>query len=514
MKPFSPNAAGGPRPPSRELRRLVDGLLAETLTRRDFARLEELLEGDPSAREYYLEVVGGESLLSLSLPLASPVGKTGAPARPVPSMPRRLAFAATIAAAAGLAVAIAVLMWPAGERPAPLADDAPVPRVDLSPRADIPPVVVTGEVGAVWSEGLEEVAVGDEVPGRTIAIEGGVLEVTYRNGVSLLIEGPARYHVAGANAGRLDYGNLVAEVPPGAEGFTIDYGSDRLVDHGTKFGLRMPRGEGAAEVAVFSGEVEVFPGAGERSAQLFRGHAVRRAPEEETGLRSIPLDRSLYVCELPSREFPWKMPPERDLRDEVAMEFDVTPLIQRPCGYRVLFKYMFGQYACFFRDVELRVDGELVAADRHEGRTGYATGTYDNVFVLDLPPARFRSGRWTLHATASNNIRRSDTQPSNTQGIMLFDEVREDIGFPEDFIGNWEFLHDGHLFSREVRADGSSVSKLEGRPFIHGQWKVRGGVLEIFYPSVDITEEHILRDRNTLIFSNRPFRNARRVDEG
>ena len=62
--------------PSRELRRLVDGLLNDCLCRTEFARLEELLETDPSARAYYLEIAGNEALIPVVLEGGFPVDLT------------------------------------------------------------------------------------------------------------------------------------------------------------------------------------------------------------------------------------------------------------------------------------------------------------------------------------------------------------------------------------------------------------------------------------------------------
>ena len=527
--PITPDS----RPPSKELRRLVDGFLLNELTRGEFSRLEELLESDPAARAYYLEIAGNEALLPFVLREEGPSSQSS-PLNRRPGKVRRLAVPVGFAAAA----AIAVGLW--------LGQVSPPEPVSILP------VSITGDFGVTWAQGLAEQEVGDALAGKTAAIEAGLLELQYQNGVTLLIEGPAHYHVTGPNSGWLDYGNLVADVPPGAEGFSVEYAGDRLVDHGTKFGVRVPRGGAPAEVAVFRGEVEVFPGDGERSAHLFSDHAVRRSDSEATGLESIPLDRTLYARELPSRELPWQMP-QTPRGEKTSFEFDVSDLVRTAGEYRLVFKWMRGRQGIHVDNLELRLDGRLIAEDRRSGQTGpvrftsdtednhsdqtdrwtmaaFATGDGDpsgkaevvhftsgNIFTLRIPAESYGRGRWTVHATAWSDIPTGDVpspgEKSDSEGILLVEEGQANDATAEDFLGRWDYWHDGHLYARELFADGTAILRYDGKVHRRPTWGVENGVLEIHFPDVDLTEGHLLRDRETLIFVDRPFRNARKVSE-
>jgi len=485
--------------PNKELRRLVDGLLNDCLCRTEFARLEELLESDPSARAYYLEIAGTEALIPMVLEGGFPVDLT-TPTRASGRKWIRRGVAAAVAAA--VVIAAGGIFWWNSHSPRP-SEERPIGSAS-----------VTGMVGVKLVAGSSELLVGDSLGGETARIEAGLLEVTYDNGVQLLIEGPASFEVTGENAGRLEYGNLVAKVPPGAEGFTIDYAGDRLVDHGTEFGLRVPRDSGGAEVAVFRGEVEVFPGSTERSAHLFRDHAVRREATEEAGLVSVPLDRSLYVREFPSRELPWEIPPV-PRGEEAQLEFDVSNLIRSAGDYRFVFKWMAGEHATHFTNVELRLDGNLISSDSHVGRTGDVQHTHDNIFVARVEEAQFGRGRWTVQATAwcahSTNSRPEDNAvPSNSLGVLLVEEGLSASNSEEDYLGRWEYWHDGVLWVRELMEDGKAVLIQGDRVRLQPTWEIRGGVLEMHFPNVGITEELLLRDRNTLVFVDRPYRNAAR----
>ena len=269
------------RPPSKELRRLVDGLFTGTLSRVEFTQLEELLENDSGCRRYYLEIAANEALL--------PEAAQGLQHLPPPEAhrPRTLIhFGAVLAAAAALVLAYAMgVSRSAGDRNIenlePLANET-------SPSHDHP-VRITGGVGVAWNEGDPAAALsfGSSLPTNQVSIESGLLELTYANGVNVLLEGPARYEITGENSGALEFGNLVAEVPPGAEGFTIDYAGDRVVDHGTQFGLRLPKDTGIPEVAVFRGEVDVFHGSRSIPARLTPSGASRQSRANSSPSLSI-----------------------------------------------------------------------------------------------------------------------------------------------------------------------------------------------------------------------------------
>ena len=57
-----------PSNPDKELRRLVDDLFADRLSRTEFAQLEERLEKDAEARQYYLEMAAQEALMGEAVP--------------------------------------------------------------------------------------------------------------------------------------------------------------------------------------------------------------------------------------------------------------------------------------------------------------------------------------------------------------------------------------------------------------------------------------------------------------
>ena len=44
-------------------------------------------------------------------------------------------------------------------------------------------------------------------------------------------------------------------------------------------------------------------------------------------------------------------------------------------------------------------------------------------------------------------------------------------------------------------------------------WIFEDNALKLKFPNIEYTEDHVLLDENTLLFTNRPYANAVKVDE-
>ena len=73
--------------------------------------------------------------------------------------------------------------------------------------------------------------------------------------------------------------------------------------------------------------------------------------------------------------------------DPVQLELDVSHLVFKSAEYRAIFKWRVGKDAVEIRDVELRHDGRLVAADPRRGQTGaprpQLAASYDTTLAQD-----------------------------------------------------------------------------------------------------------------------------------
>lgn len=115
---------------------------------------------------------------------------------------------------------------------------------------------ITGTHNCIWSDPQEKISYGSSLfPGQRIELAEGLAEITFEDGATLLLEGPATFTVDSSNKVALLAGRLAAVVPQRAEGFHVRTASLDVFDVGTEFGL-VAQESGAAEVHVFNGLVK------------------------------------------------------------------------------------------------------------------------------------------------------------------------------------------------------------------------------------------------------------------
>lgn len=117
---------------------------------------------------------------------------------------------------------------------------------------------VANMVDVAWAADTEFTpeAPGAALTAGTLKLESGFLRLRFNMGVDVTIEGPASLELVSSYVTKLDYGLLVATVPPGGEGFQVDTPTTKVVDLGTAFGLQVDR-DGVSLVSVFDGRVDV-----------------------------------------------------------------------------------------------------------------------------------------------------------------------------------------------------------------------------------------------------------------
>lgn len=491
------------RPPHPKLRALVDRLHdGPPLSKMEVAQLEELLEDD-DALAYYLAVSQQEALLSSVIPEAAPAIF---PDLRVKRFPRAV-FAATALAAACLVFVLGLHMGRRLERPAAENHVAVV-----TSNKHTPPARITGMVGVEWADESKPHQIDLSSGSTPVSIKSGLVEVTYANGVSVTLEGPAVYEVAGNESGRLEKGKLYTTVPKGAEGFKIHYSGGTVEDLGTEFAMdALP--DGRTEVGVFSGKIKLHS-SGRDAITLFENQSLVQSPVAAEPLQAIPLDRKKFVAKLPARDFRWEL----DSPEMKEVSFDVTHLLWKPAKYRAIFKWINGPDAAVIRNVRLYRDDKLVTADDHEGRTGVLRFVSDNIFSLDVFPGSYSRGRWTVVVQLQTMDRKGGglagtVVPIGSQGILQFEEGLVTGASPSEFMGAWSYRHLGDLFEREFHPDGSVTLQRNGKDegWANSRWTVKNGILEVSLPDKMLTERHVLRDAKTLIFTSNPYENATRA---
>jgi hypothetical protein len=253
-------------------------------------RLDVLLASDPQARRRYANymwlhaclIAEANSLLTSDEGTSSDdssIEAAGSRAlgdalRPSPSFLDRLRGKLDRAGLGGLLALAAALLgviawggWTLGQFQARQGDES-----RLASGAAGKSVVgrITGTRNCLWRHPETRIGYGSPlVSGQTIELDEGLAELTFDDGVTVLLEGPATFDVDGHNAVRLEAGRLSAVVPDRARGFRISTAALDVFDAGAEYGVAT-LANGSSELHVFHGLVraDVLDGEGRRFKRL------------------------------------------------------------------------------------------------------------------------------------------------------------------------------------------------------------------------------------------------------
>lgn len=212
------------------------------------AQLNEWLRSDPAARQTMARLLVDEHALITKLrddglaAILKPVPRQHA--LPRPSLKKRKNNPSFLTIAALIAFG-AFLIWLA-IRPIRHADPQ---------QAQVEPIaILKQEADAVW-QSPSPASGGSLAPGP-LNLLSGMAAIEFTSGTRILLEGPAEMTLVSEMEAKLLNGRIMAEVPPPANGFTIDTPATTIVDRGTRFGVNVAR-DGATLVKVMSGNVDI-----------------------------------------------------------------------------------------------------------------------------------------------------------------------------------------------------------------------------------------------------------------
>ncbi|RIK73056.1 MAG: hypothetical protein DCC67_18350 [Planctomycetota bacterium] len=282
-------------------------------------QLDELLQADPQARRLYTNYMWIHACLYAE---GGALASSGLRAGAVP--PDERAAAARLAGglrsagrqslrqkgtwllvAASLAAVAAVSSWLTqrlGDGPtdgqAPVAAAAPNARQEASPSDADVVARITGTHNCLWRDPQSTVGYGSLlVKGQRIELAEGLAEITFTDGATVLLEGPAAFDVDASDKIDLHVGRLAAVVPQRARGFRVVTPSLELLEAGAEFGL-IAQESGAAELHVFSGLVKAnvldSDGKAFRHITLNAAEAARVLPRATT-VTEFPADDAQFV---------------------------------------------------------------------------------------------------------------------------------------------------------------------------------------------------------------------------
>ena len=106
-------------------------------------------------------------------------------------------------------------------------------------------------------------------PGLMKLVEG-YAQITFDDGARIILEAPAEINIENSNRAFLQLGKLSAEVPIQSRGFKIDTPSASIVDLGTEFGVKVDMG-GNTDIHMFKGKASLLGG---RKGQAGKGRLI------------------------------------------------------------------------------------------------------------------------------------------------------------------------------------------------------------------------------------------------
>ncbi len=237
------------------IRRHAEGVAA----REEMAQLEDALREDADFRRAFIEYMNVESALrdvaAGSAPMAQKVV-----AFPRRAMWRKVASVAAIAAVLLVAAFLSYQYFQPSHAVAGVAAE----------------VLESHDAAPAW-------AAGQRVNLQDVSLAAGSVRLRLESGVLLDLAGPLNGRFESPMRLRLQRGQLNADVGEHGKGFTVVTQAGEVVDLGTRFGVDADE-SGSAQVAVFSGQVEIHGSGDEpKSAApitLAEGDAVMLRPNK------------------------------------------------------------------------------------------------------------------------------------------------------------------------------------------------------------------------------------------
>lgn len=285
-----------PTTPDFDRERLLDLAAAycdELVTASELAELQSLIEASPAAcREFLaLALVHGQLPLVAEPRAVLPPADVdpAAGARAVAGAPRPPAtgwIARAAALVAAVAAAVALVAWRADRPAAPAASLATLTDVRF----------------AVAADADESLQVGRPIDAGRFALASGAAKLTLKNGVTLVLDGPAEVELVDDMRAVLHDGSVVVRVPKGMSGFRLGTAAAEVLDLGTEFAVRAGGGL-VTDVQVYEGAVIASPaGAGVATGfprRIEAGEAARLAPAGAAEPEEIPYVEERFLRALP-----------------------------------------------------------------------------------------------------------------------------------------------------------------------------------------------------------------------
>jgi hypothetical protein len=183
-----------------------------------------------------------------------------------------------------------------------------------------PLATITQQKFSLPADPERPLSVGQPLEPGHVQILGGAIEMTLRNGVAIVLEGPGDLELRGELEAFLHAGRVVVRMPEGMSGFRLDTATTDVLDLGTEFAVKAGAGF-VTDVQVYEGAVIASGRSPEASGRfpkrLEAGQAARFSPQAAVEPETLPFAESRFVRRLlPDVGIPHRAPDTRadDLR--------------------------------------------------------------------------------------------------------------------------------------------------------------------------------------------------------
>ncbi|QQL45584.1 FecR domain-containing protein [Sulfuriroseicoccus oceanibius] len=268
---------------------LLSRLVERDLDADEMAELDAWLRQSSEARREYLEYVANDVLLQAEL---APVASSGGDRQRVISMRDVLRMRRAREVRIAVAAAAAVLLVSALVLSLLRVDQSVEYALEVELAPDSSYTIEHLQDGKLVAASDAAMRVGSRM-----VLEQGVVQLGFESGVTAVVQAPAELTLRSESALELTRGKGWFRVEDGAEGFEVVTPEFTVKDLGTEFGV-VSVDDGADQVHVFEGIVEVTHGAGAGSAVVLNGGAARELVDGGD-LREVALAPHQFLKELP-----------------------------------------------------------------------------------------------------------------------------------------------------------------------------------------------------------------------
>ena len=273
------------------VRQLIFQAIDESISPENFEHLQTAIEQDEEVRTEYLQAVRlcqsmDEIASSLSDDALESTSEPPSPVVEPAAFWNRRALSLASAAVAVLCLVSWTGFWFGQQRVVEAKGTVDVRDQEVRMAGH---AALRRSVDLQWRSNATVYREGDVLPDGRFQFDGGVAEIDFFCGATLIVEGPATLDVESDWSVRVIEGRLRANVPPAARGFVIKAADSEIIDLGTEFALEV--GPDMARVDVLDGEIKLRGGAFDGDhlrtgdSQLLKGSQSR--PEVFKGLSTV-----------------------------------------------------------------------------------------------------------------------------------------------------------------------------------------------------------------------------------